>query len=107
MAQLAIQQIGDGADPAFSAVGGAGDTVAFDDRTFLEYRNTDAATRTVTVAIPGTTHGTAVPDLAVVVPATTGVKRIKLTPDMVDPTTGNIALSYSATANLTVAALRV
>lgn len=107
MAQLAFQQIGDGNDITFAAVGGAGDTVAFDDRGFLEFKNTDAASRTVTIAIPGSVHGTAVPDLAVVVAATTGVEKIKLTPDMVDPSSGNIAITYSATANLTVAAQRV
>jgi hypothetical protein len=107
MANLAIQQIGDGVDITFGAVGGAGDTIDFDDRTFLEYKNTDAATRTVTVAIPGTVHGTAIPDLAVIVAATTGVEKIKLTPDMVDPSNGKINITYSATANLTAAAQRV
>lgn len=107
MAQLAIQQIGDGNDITFAAVGGSGDTVAFDDRTFLEFRNTNGSSRTVTIAIPGTVHGTAIPDLAVVVGATTGIEKIKLTPDMVDPSSGNIAISYSATTDLTVAAQRV
>lgn len=107
MAQLAFQQIGDGVDITFAAVGVSGDTVAFDDRGFVEFRNTNAAARTVTVAIPGTVHGTAVPDLAVIVAATTGIEKIKLTPDMVDPVSGNIAMTYSATADLTVAAQRV
>ncbi len=107
MAALAIQQIGDGTDITFGAVGGSGDTVAFDDRAFLEFKNTNAASRTVTVAIPGTVHGTAVPDLAVVVAANTGVEKIKLTPDMVDLTSGVIVITYSATAGLEVAAQRV
>lgn len=107
MATLAYQQIGDGADITFAAVGGSGDVVPFDDRGFLEFKNTNGSTRTVTIAIPGTNHGTATPDLAVVVAATTGIEKIKMTADMVDMSTGMISISYSATADLTVAAQRV
>jgi hypothetical protein len=107
MAQLAFQQIGDGNDITFAGVGGSGDTVPYDERGFLEFKNTNAASRTVTIAIPGTVHGTAVPDLAVVVAANTGIEKIKLTPDMVDLSSGLISITYSATADLTVAAQRV
>ncbi len=107
MAALAIQQIGDGTDITFAAVGASGDTVAFDDRAFLEIKNSNGSTRDVTIAIPGTVHGTAVPDLVVTVAATTGVEKIKLTPDMVDLSSGVIPIAYSATPGLTNAAQRV
>lgn len=107
MALLTAQQVGDGVDITFAAVTAGGDTCVYDDRAFLEFKNTNGATRTITVAIPGAIHGTAIPDLAVVIAATTGEERIKLTPDMVDPATGLINLTYSADAGVTVALLRV
>lgn len=107
MALLSAQQIGDGVDITFAAVAAGGDTCVFDDRAFLEFKNTNAATRVITVAIPGTIHGTAIPDLAVTIAATTGNEKIKLTPDMVDPATGLIAITYSTDVNVTVALQRV
>lgn len=107
MALLAAQTIGDGVDITFAAVAAGGDTCVYDDRAFLEFKNTNASTRTITVAIPGTIHGTAIPDLAVVIGATTGNEKIKLTSDMVDPATGLIAITYSADAGVTVALQRV
>ena len=101
------QQIGDGVDITFAAVAAGGDTCAFDDRAFLEYKNTNAATRTITVAIPGTIHGTAIPDVAVVIAATTGNEKIKLTQDMIDPADGVIHVTYSSDVNVTVALQRV
>ena len=106
MAQLSYQQIGDGTDITFAAVGGSGDTVAYDSRGFLQFKNTNGSTRVITLAVPGTNHGTATPDLAVTIAATTGEEYIKVTSDMVDPTTGLIAISYSATSGVTVAAMR-
>lgn len=107
MALLEYQQIGDGTDITFGAVGGSGDTVTYDERGFLEFKNTNASPRNVTIAIPGTIHGTAIPDLTVNVAGTSGNEKIKVTSDMVDPSTGVIAVTYDATAGLTVAAVRV
>jgi hypothetical protein len=107
MALLTPQAIGDGVDITFAAVAVGGDTCVYDERAFLEFKNTNASTRTITVAIPGTIHGNAIPDLAVVIGATTGNEKIKLTPDMVDPATGLISITYSADAGVTVALQRV
>lgn len=107
MALLSYQTIADGNDITFAAVTAGGDTVPFDDRGFLEFKNTNGATRTITVAIPGTVHGTAIPDLAVTIGATTGNEKIKVTRDMIDPATGLISITYSADAGVTVAAQRV
>lgn len=107
MALLSYQTIGDGADITFAAVGASGDTVQYDERGFLEFKNTNASTRTITFAIPGTIHGTAVPDLAVTIAATTGNEKVKVTQDMIDPSDGLIHVTYSDPADVTVAAQRV
>lgn len=107
MALLAYQQIGDGNDITFGPATITGDTVAFDDRGFLEFKNTNAATRDITFALPGTVHGVAVPDLVVPIAATTGNEKVKVTKDMVDPADGLIHITYTADAGVTVAAQRV
>lgn len=107
MALLAYQTIGDGNDITFAAVAAGGDTVPFDDRGFVEFKNTNASTRTITFAIPGTTHGTAIPDLAVSIAATTGNEKVKVTSDMIDPADGLIHITYSSDVGVTCAAQRV
>ena len=108
MALLSYQQIGDGVDITFGAVAAAGDTVPYDDRGFVEFKNTNVATRTITFAIPGTVHGTAIPDLAVTIGATAGNEKVKVTQDMVDPSDGLIHVTYSSSGtDVTVAAQRV
>jgi hypothetical protein len=107
MALLSYQTIGDANDITFAAVAAGGDTVPFDDRGFLEFKNTNGSTRTITIAIPGTVHGTAIPDLAFTIGATTGNEKVKVTKDMIDPSTGLISVTYSADSGVTVAAQRV
>lgn len=108
MALLTPQQITiTGADitPVAASVS---DTVKSDDRVFLEYANTDAATRDVTVVVPGSKFGQPLTDVVVTLPATTGRKRIgPMTRDLADPSTGLVTVTLSATAGVTVAAVRV
>ncbi len=109
MALLATQQI-QITGPAIShtAAAGGGDTVAPGDRTFLWVKNTDAAARTVTVVVPGDYYAQALPDVAVVVPATTGERLIgPLDRRLANPSTGVVDITYSAAANVTVAAVRI
>jgi hypothetical protein len=79
-----------------------GDDVATGAGVFLVARNTDAATRTITVATPETIDGDlAVADRAfLAVPATTGLVVAPLTDRYRDPATGRATLTFSATANL-------
>jgi hypothetical protein len=107
MAVLAVQPISrPGLAPAYAAAGAAGDSFDGNDgRVFLHFKNTNAATRTVTVnsVIPcdqGSDH-----DIAVIVPATTGDVMI----GPLDPVRfgASPTFTYSANANLTVAAIRL
>lgn len=84
------------------------DTVKPDDRVFLEYENTNAATRDVTVVVPGSKFGQPLADVLKTIPATNGRVRLgPMTADLADPDTGLITVNLSATAGVTVAAIRV
>lgn len=109
MALLAAQQVTiTGLTPTFAAAAGGGDTVTPDERVFLRVKNTDAASKTVTVVVPGTVYGQARPDVAVTVAATTGDVLIgPLVQDLANPSTGVVDITYSAVTNVTVAAVRV
>ena len=109
MALLAAQQVAiTGLTPSFAAATGGGDTVTPDDRVFLRVKNTDAASKTVTVVVPGTEYGQARADGAVVVGATTGDVLIgPLVQDLANATTGVVDITYSAVTGVTVAAVRV
>lgn len=110
MALLAPQQIKiTGLAPVLAAANAA-DTVAPDERVFLLYRNTNAATRTITVVTPTKLdqYGQALPDIVVTIAATTGEERIgPMTQDLADPSTGLITVNLSATTDVTVAAIRI
>jgi len=86
-----------------------GDDVATGTGTFLVARNTDAATRTITVATPEVFDG----DLALAdraftaVPVTTGYAIYPLTDRYRDPATGRATLTFSATTNLKCIVVRV
>lgn len=88
-----------GLTPAY-ATSAASDTVRYvNNRMFLICKNTSGASNTVTVVVPGATYGQQNPDIAVVVPATTGEKWIgPLDRGMVDPTTGLITVTNSTPA---------
>ena len=109
MALLTPQQIKiTGLAPVLAAANST-DTVAADERVFLLYRNTNAATRTITVVTPTKLdqYGQALPDIVITIAATTGEERIgPMTQDLAD-STGLVTVNLSATANVTVAAIRI
>lgn len=110
MAELAYQQIKiTGLNPTFAAANST-DTVKPDERGFLVYKNTNAATRTISVVTPTKLDqfGQNLPDIVVTIAATTGEERIgPLVQDLADPATGLITINLSATANVTVGAFRI
>jgi hypothetical protein len=77
-----------------------------DERVFLWVKNADAASKTVTVDVAGSTFGQDHPNVAVVVP--NGQERL-VGPLNAGVTggTGAVVLTYSALTNVTVAAVRV
>lgn len=107
MAALATQQIGvTGLAPNYTAAGGSGDTIAPDDRTFLHVKNGSGASVTVTVAVPGQEYGQDRADVQLAVGA--GADKFVFIPaEIDDPSDHRVHVTYSATASVTVAALRV
>lgn len=108
MALLSAQQVTITGAAITLGAAAASDTVAPDDRLFLWYKNTNAATRDITVVVPGTQYGQARPDVVRTIAATTGEALIgPLVSDLADPATGLITVTLSATAGVTVAAVRI
>lgn len=108
MATLATQQITvAGIAPTYAAVG-ASDKFTPDDRTFLHFKNTNAATRTVTVdSKVASNWGTDV-DVVKLIPAITGDVMIGPFPaQRFQGSDGFGDLTYDATAGLTVAVVRL
>lgn len=112
MALLAHQQVTiTGATITFaspSAGSPGSDTVAPDDRLFLWFKNTNAATRDIVVVVPGTYYAQNLADVTVTIAATTGEELIgPIDRRLADPTTGLVTFTTSAQAGLTVAAVKI
>lgn len=104
---LAVQQIvRTGLTPVLAAANADGSYVPNDGRTYLEVANSGVET-TVTVDTPGTVDGLAVANLAVVVPATTGRKKIgPFPPDTYNQPDGTIKVTFSQVTGITIGAFR-
>lgn len=95
--------------PTFSAAN-ASDTFVPSDRTFLYVKNSNAATRTITVTTPGTLRGLAVADPGPTI-AASGASDLIMGPfpaDLyADPVTGLATVTPSATAGVTYAVVNL
>jgi hypothetical protein len=116
MAALTVQNISKtGLAAAFTAAAAGGDSFANDstERTVLHCKNTNAATRDVTIVAQRTTANVpgggavTIPNITVTIPATTGDVEIGPFPDAYNDSNGNVQVTYSAVANLTVAAKKL
>lgn len=110
MTLIATQQLGVvGTAPTFAACA-AGDTAEVGDGRgshYLEVRNGDASSHTVTLATPGSLPtGDTYPDRVYTVGAS-GEVRIPLLAAYRDPTDGKAHITYSATTSMTRAVVRV
>lgn len=96
-----------GTAPTYSAVT-ATDKVHFvSDSSFLIVKNTSASPCTVTVVVPGSKYGQAIPDVPVTVPITTGERWIgPFKSDMCD-TQGDISITFSPTTSVTAALVQM
>lgn len=110
MAVLTVQQVAlTGLNPSYAAASAGGDSFDNDGRTVLHVKNTNASSRTVTVA----SQKPAVPGLApsnnaVSVPATTGERFIgPFDPTVWNDSNGDVQVTYSADAGVTIAAIRI
>jgi hypothetical protein len=101
-----------GVTPSYAAVAGGGDACEVGDDIYLHFKNTNAATCTVTLAIPSGASpysNVTFTNVAVVIPATTGDKLIgPVSALFKDPTTGLCTITYTGTStNTTVAACKL
>lgn len=108
MTAIATKQITvGGVAPTFRAAA-ASDTAQCGPGYVLEVRNTNVATRTVTITVPGNnSYGQANPDPLYTVAADTGELRIPLLAAYKDPSDGMAHLVYSATSGVTVAVSKI
>ncbi len=112
MATLTTQALSRaGVTPSYAAVTGGGDACEVGDDIFLHFKNTNAAVRNVTLAIPSsasTYPNVTYTNVVVQIPATTGDKMIgPISALFKDPTTGLCTITYDASANLTVGCFKV
>jgi hypothetical protein len=101
-----------GVTPSYAAVTGGGDACEVGDDIYLHFKNTNAATFTVTLAIPSTASTYAnvtYTNVAVTIPATTGDKLIgPISALFKDTTTGLCTITYTGTTtNGTVGCFKV
>lgn len=97
-----------GTDPAPVSAGASGDVVPALSTGFLQVTNGSASSVTVTLVTPGKSRFGIVdePDLTIAVPA--GATRLigPLVDSLIDPASGGVKFTYSATTSVTVAAIR-
>ncbi|MET8693634.1 hypothetical protein ABZV65_13945 [Streptomyces bauhiniae] len=109
MATLTTQTIAlAGLGPAYANASAGGDKCQVGDRAFLHIKNGSASSVTVTLTATAAVRGQAVSNLTVSVPASGDRMVGPLPADLLaSPTDGLCAIGYSATATVTVAALRL
>lgn len=76
-------------------------------RVFLHVKNTNAATRTLTIDAPQTIDGLAMADPTYTIAATTGDHLIGPLSDKLVQTNGQVYLDWSAATNTTVAVIAI
>lgn len=104
-----ILRTSNGLTPSYGAVDQAnGNQFQNTGREILHVKNTNGATRTLTVATPGSVDGLAVADPTFVIPATTGDKFIgPFPPGVYNQNDGNVWLDWDASSGVTIAVLRL
>jgi len=112
MATLSTQSVSRlGITPSYAAVTGGGDACEVGDDIMLHFKNTNAATYTVSIAaIAAPFANVTYPALSVVIPATTGDKMIgPISAGLYkDPTLGQAIITYTGTTtNGTVACVKL
>ena len=96
-----------GATPVFTACTQTDLMVPNDGNVIVEFKNTNAATRTITFSTPGTADGNAIADPVSTIAVTVGNLIFKpFRPDYYNQSDGNLYIDLSAFADVTVAAFR-
>ncbi|MFE6866010.1 hypothetical protein ACFVFS_05600 [Kitasatospora sp. NPDC057692] len=109
MATLPLQAVSiAGLNPTYASAAAGGDKVACGERTFLHVKNGSASPVTVTLTATSSVRGQTVTSPTVSVPAS-GERMIGPLPAelLAGPTDSLASISYSASASVTIAALRI
>lgn len=108
MATLNTQQISrNGVKPTYAAATAGGDAFTVDERTFLHIKNGSGAAVTVTVTPVATIDGLSLAPMTISVPAADERMAGPFPSELFrDPATGLTQVTYSASASVTIAALR-
>ena len=116
MAALTVQTVAEaGITPSYASAAAGGDTAKNENGdVFLHVKNTNGATRTVTVtaqttaASPPGMGAMTKANVSVVVPATTGDKMIgPFAPLAFNDSSNNLVITYTAVTGLTIAAVKL
>jgi hypothetical protein len=112
MATLTTQTITRaGVTPSYVTPAGGGDACEVGDDVYLHVKNTNAATRDVTLAIPAgasTYPNVTYQNVTVTIPATTGDKLIgPISALFKDPTTGMCTITTSAQTGVTIGCFKL
>lgn len=109
MALLATQQVVvTGLAPTFAAAAAGGDTFRPQTGGWVVIKNGGGSAITATFVVPGDLEtGTAYPDVAISVPATTGERWVPADDVFVDKATGLCSITYSGVTTVTVGAFVV
>lgn len=105
--RIAEQLMRTGTTPTFTAADVAGDKFVNDSRTIVRFKNINAASRTVTFAIPVIVDGQAVTGKALVIPATTGDVTSDVFPSEYNNAAGEVTWTYSSDVGVTVAVVKI
>ena len=87
---------------SYAAVAGGGDVFPNNGKTWVQFKNTNAATRTVTFGVNGKAPGGfSITPPTITVPVTTGESIFGLfDPTIFNNSSGQVAMTYDASANL-------
>ncbi len=109
MATLTVQNLNHtGLSPSFVAVAAGGDQFANDGRIYIYVKNTNGATRDVTIDSGVNCNQGFDHNIVVTVPATTGEKLIGPFPmSRFNDATAMVQITYEADAGVTIAAIRL
>ncbi len=109
MATLSVQTINHtGLAEALAAVAVGGDQFQNDGRIFIHVKNTNVATRVVTINSQSNCSQGADHDIAVTVPANTGDVMIgPFPPSRFDDGSGFVQVTYESEVDVTIAAIRL
>lgn len=105
---LTVQQIvRSGLKPSLAAANADGNYFDNNGRVYLEVKNDDTASKTVTIQTPGTVDGLAIADLEVTVTAGESRKIGPFPTNIYNDANGRVNVSYSDVTSVTVGAFRL